>query len=218
VHGFLFGTLLKHRVQWLAAKGVRFGRGDDKSKAIKVWRINEAPEGFQDNWVVYRVQPDQKRIQNPGAARAALQSLTATAFAGSIALEVHQFGTDIDVGQTWLAIPLRTRPGSPKLWRERNPEKRLVVVPDPNDPSRLFLAERIRYRGRRRKGVVARDQDKTKVVRDKLRRRFLLVHRLEMDRTLNFYDSWDQQKGERDAQFSKISDRILKDIADGKLA
>jgi hypothetical protein len=216
LHGYLLGTLLTHRTRWLAAKSTRFGRGDDRSKAIKVWRINEAPAGFQQNWVVYKLSPDEKRIPNPSAARAALQALQASAFAGSVALEVHQFGTDIDVGSKWLAIPLRTRPGSPKRWRARNPGKHLVVVPDPISKDRLYLAERIRYRGRRKRGVVPSDPTKTKVVRDKLRRRFLLVHRIEMERTLKFYDSWDQQAGERDAQFRKISDRILKDIADGK--
>jgi len=92
------------------------------------------------------------------------------------------------------------------------------VVPDRRNSGRLFLAERIRYMGRRANGVLPSDPKKTKVVRDKLRRRFLLLKSVDMKPTLNFYESWDALGPERAQEFSRISDRILKDIARGKLA
>lgn len=215
---FLFSSMLAHRTYWLKAKSTKFGRGSDKSKAIKVWRINEAPKTApKPNWVTYRVHPDQKREPDAKRAAALLPTLAGEAAAGSIVLEVHQKGTDIRVPD-WLAIPLRTRPRTPKAWRKENPGKVLVTIPDKARPDRLYLAERIRYRGRRAAGVTPRQPEKTKVVRDKLRRRFLLLKFVEMDPTLNFYESWDQQEGNRAKDFAKIGQRILEDIARGKFA
>lgn len=215
LRGFLFGAFLKHRVYWLRAKSTRFGRGG-KGNAIKVWKINEAPAGERDNWVVYRVNPRESRERDPGKASALLRQLQGSAFAGSIVLEVHQQGRDINVPE-WMAIPLRTRERTPKAWRAKNPGKPLLVLPDPRNPGRLYLAERIRYRGRRAPGTEKRDKTKTKVVRDRLRRRFLLLKSVDMKPTLNFYESWDQLDGERTKEFASIANRIVKDIADGKL-
>jgi hypothetical protein len=215
---FLFGSLLKHRTYWLRTKSTRFGRSKDKSRAIKVWRINEAPlTGIRPNWVTYHVTPKEQREKNAGRAAALLPTLAGVAGAGSIVLDVHQTGRDIRT-PTWMAIPLRTRERSPRAWRQRNPAKVLVVVPDRRNSGRLFLAERIRYMGRRANGVLPSDPKKTKVVRDKLRRRFLLLKSVDMKPTLNFYESWDALGPERAQEFSRISDRILKDIARGKLA
>lgn len=217
LRGFLFGSFLKHRTYWLRAKGTKFGRGDDKSKAIKVWRINDAPAGVQDNWVVYRINPKEQRLRDPRAAEQGLKQLGGAAAAGSLVLEVHQKGTDIDVPGKWLTIPLRTRPRTPRAWRKKNPGKVLITIPDRRNPGRLYLYERIRYRGRRAEGVKARDEGKKKVVRDLLRRRFLLVHHIDMKPTLGFYESWDAGRSERDTEFRRTADRIVEDIARGKL-
>lgn len=217
LRGFLFGAFLKHRIFWLRNKSTRFGRGSEKSRAIKVWKVNEAPAGARDNWVVYRVSPKESRERDPNRAAALLSQLQGSAFAGSIVLEVHQKGTDIRVPE-FMAIPLRTREGSPKAWRAKNPGKQLIALRDPRNAGRLYLAERIRYRGRRAPGTEKRDPQKTKVVRDRLRRRFLLLRSVDMKPTLNFYESWDQQDGERTKEFAQIATRIAKDIADGKLA
>jgi len=41
---------------------------------------------------------------------------------------------------------------------------------------------------------------------------------VNMDPTLNFYESWDALGGERNQEFSRIADRLTKDIARGQLA
>lgn len=214
---WMFSSLLEHRTKWLKSKSTKFGRGKN---GIKVWGINKAPQGGQDDkWVVYRVTPDAKKQTSRRAAEKALSQLRAEAYAGSVALEVHQLGTDIDVGSNWLAIPVgkvtKNNPRSPKKWRAKNPGKQLVTVPDPRRPDVLYLAEPKRYRGRRQKGRKQRNRRK-KVVRTTLIWRFLLVHRVENDATLNFYESWDGLKSARQTDFARISDRILKDIARGK--
>jgi len=215
---FLFSSLLKHRTYWLKAKSTRFGRAKDaNSRAIKVWRVNEAPlTGIRPNWVTYHVTPKEQREKNPTRAAALLQQLAGVAGAGSIVLEVHQRGTDIRTSK-WMAVPIRTRERSPKAWRAKNPGKVLVVVPDPRNSERLWLAERKRYRGRR-KALLPGERNAKKVVRDFLRRRFLLLKSVNMDPTLNFYESWDALGGERNQEFSRIADRLTKDIARGQLA
>lgn len=211
---WLFRSMLEHRLQWLKRKGPRFGRGKD---AIRVWPINKAPSGAIDpKWVVYRVSPSQKSFRNqPAKAARALPKLGAEAFAGSVVLDVHQTGKDIDVGSKWLAIPVRKGPRSPKRWRKRWPNRILITIPDAGNPDRLFLVERKRYRGRRQSGRQARNRRK-KVVRDKLITRFVLVHRLDMHATLNFYETWDALSSARQKDFASVSTRILQDIARGK--
>lgn len=216
---WLFKSLIEHRTKWLKSKKTSFGRGKD---GIKVWGVNKAPKGAVDpKWVIYRVSPDAKKQTTRRAAEKALKKLGAEAFAGSIALEVHQTGKDIDVGSGWLAIPVhkvtKGNPRSPGKWRKKNPGKQLVSIPDPRRPDVLYLAEPKRYRGRRQPGRQARNRRK-KVVRTKLVWRFVLVHRVQMDATLNFYESWENMASARQTDFARISDRILQDIARGKFA
>lgn len=219
LQSWLFRSLKEHRVGWLRSKTTRFGRGKD---GIRVWPINKAPSGKTDpKWVIYRTMPSAKKQPNRRAAEKALQKLGAEIFAGSVVLEVHQLGRDINLGSGWLAIPVhkvtKNNPRSPAAWRKKNPGKQLITVPDPRRRDVLYLAEPKRYRGRRQRGRKARTRRK-KVVRTKLVWRFLLVHRVEMDRTLNFYESWDRQASARQTDFARISTRILQDIARGKLA
>ena len=219
LRSWLFRSMLEHRVQWLRSKKTSFGRGKD---AIKVFGVNRAPAGRVDpKWVVYRVEPRPKKQPNRRSAEKALRKLGAEAFAGSIALQVHQFGEDINVGSQWLAVPVhrvtKGNPRSPGRWRKANPGKQLVTIPDPRRKDLLYLAEPKKYRGRRQQGRQARNRRK-KVVRIKLVWRFVLVHKLQMEKTLGFYEMWQRQESARQTDFARISDRILKDIARGKLA
>lgn len=218
LQSWLFRSLKEHRVRWLKTRTTKFGRGKD---GIKVWQINKAPSGQTDpKWVVYRTQPGAKKQPNRRAAEKALQKLGAEIFAGSVVLEVHQFGRDINLGSEWLAIPVhkvtKNNPRSPAKWRRKNPSKQLVTIPDPRRPDVLYLAEPKRYRGKRQRGRRARNRRK-KVVRTKLVWRFLLVHRVQMEPTLNFYESWDRLASARQTDFAGITTRILQDIARGKL-
>lgn len=210
----LRGVLIDHRRKWLGLKGTKFGRGDDKSRAIKVWQIDEAPAGVpQDNWVVFEVHPRERRIADPNAARAALTGLVAQVHAGSIALQVHQEGTDIR-SRSWMTIPVRTRPGNPKAWREKNPGKELVLRPSKRDSGTMLLFERQQVRGRGR----PRKDGTGNTVGERLRLRFLLKRHVDMKPTLRFYESWDAANPERSRQLAYAADRILKDIARGKLS
>lgn len=215
LRSYLRGVLISHRNSWLAQKSTRFGRGGADSQAIRVFRLDEAPPGAsRDNWVVYDVSPRTKRMQDAAAARVGLAQLTAVAHAGSIVLKVHQEGTDIH-SRDWMSIPVRTRPGSPRAWRAKNPGKELVLRRGKNNPNTLLLFERTRSRGRgrpRKDGTT-----KTKTV-ERMRLRFLLRRDVDMKPTLRFYESWDAGAPDRDRQFRFAADRILKDIANGILA
>lgn len=215
LRGFLGGSFINHRTYWLKAKGTKFGRGGANSRATKVFRLNESKGTPKPNHVVYSVTPEAKRERDPARAAQALNELQGSAFAGSQVLEVHQSGRDIKTSE-WMAIALRTRPKSPKLWRTKYPQKPLLTLRDKRNPNRMFLVERVRKLAPRRAGTKP-IKGKRRVLRDTLVRRFLLVRRVDMKPTLNFYQSWDAQAGDRAREFANISTRILKDLASGKL-
>lgn len=216
LRGYLGGAFIAHRTYWLRAKSTKFGRGGANSRATKVFRLNEATGTPRPNHVVYSVTPTAKRERDPARAAAALQQLQGAAFAGSIVLEVHQQGRDI-TSPKWMAIALRTRPKTPAAWRAKNPAKRLITIRDAKNPNRLYLAERQRKLAPRPAGAKATGSKRRRVKRDVLIRRFLLLRRVDMRPTLNFYESWASLAGDRAREFSNISNRILQDLANGKL-
>jgi len=198
LRGYLGGCFVDHRRYWLANKGTRFGRAGQGSKATKVFPLNQAPEGaLRDNWVVYQTNPKQSRV-TPEQAPDALKQLSGSAAAGSLVLQLHQEGGELHSSK-WMAIPIRTRPGTPAAWRAANPGKVLIVLADPGRPNRLFLAERIRRKHH-----------------DHLRKRFLLVKSVKLKPTLRFYESWDALEQERAKNLAFCADRIQQDIARGK--
>lgn len=200
-------SLIDHRVSWLSAKSTRFGRGDDKTKAIKVWKVDEAPAGIpEDNWVVYRVHPTAVRMQGNAAARAGIQQLSAEIHAGSTALKVHQEGIDIQSNE-WMAIAVKTRPKTPKKWRAANPGKDLILRPSKKNPREMLLFEIITTRGP--------GKGKEGPVNAKWRLRFRLRRFVDMKPTLKFYESWDAAGPKRDEAFRFAADRIISDIAKG---
>jgi hypothetical protein len=205
----------EHRKHWLATKKTSFGRGKD---AIKVWGVNKAPAGAVDpKHVVYRIAPIAEKFPTAKLARRALPKLKAEAFGGSVALGVHELGTDISV-PNWLAIPMRTRPRSPKTWRAKYPGRVLITREDKDRPDRLWLMEVKRYRGRRQDGrQPAKGSRRKKVVRYKLIPRFVLVKKLDMKPTLNFIDAWSGLASARQKDFASICSRIASDVARGKL-
>jgi len=212
IRKFLFGALLGHRIYWLRSKGTKFGRASEGSRAVKVWRINEAPQGPPlPNWVTFTVRPDAKRIADPDQAIAGLQQLQAEVGTGSLVLEVHQKGGPT-VSPTWMAIPIRTRPGTPEKWRQANPGKQLVVIPDRSGNDRLWLAERIRKMRRGRKPAKG---SRRRQVFEQLRKRFLLTHRVFNKPTLKFYESWDQLIAARAKEWAQAADEILQGVANG---
>lgn len=205
--GAAFG---RHRQQWLRSKGTRFGRGGEGSRAIRVFGVNEGPATPQDNHVIYRVMPAEQRLQSPAAARAGLSRLGAEAFAGSVALRVHEFGEDIRSSR-FMAVPIKTRPKNPREWARRNPNKRLVARPSKKKPGELLLYEvqRKGSRGRPKKGV-------PKVVQERLRLRFVLTRFVDMKPTLHMYSTWQRLDSQRRERFARAADGIVKDIATGR--
>ena len=203
--GSVFG---KHRQQWLSDKGTQFGRGDKAGRAIKVWPVNQGPVAPADNHVVYRVTPTDVRRPDAGQAAAGLREMGAEASTGNIVLPVHEFGTDIRSGR-WMAIPVRTRPGSPKAWREANPGKVLITRPTKTGGElRLYEVVRTRARGRPKKGEAPR-------FTEKLRLRFRLVRSVDMKATLHMYDTWDRLAYYREAAWQRAVDGPMHDIEEG---
>lgn len=206
---FLGATFGRHRAQWLRNKGTRFGRGDSSGRAIRVYRINEGPATPRDNEVAYHIRPTEQRLQDPSAARAGLSRLVAEAFTGNAVLPVHEFGEDIRSSR-FMAVPVKTRPKTPKKWLEANPDKRLVWRPSKTRPGELVVYEvqRKRGRGRPRKGEPPR-------VQERLRLRFIWTRFVDMKPTLRMYSTWDELAGYRSDRFRFAADAIVRDIEGG---
>jgi hypothetical protein len=224
LRNYMIRALGDHRRAWFRAKGVKFGRAG----GIEVYGVNDGPDpesrGPLD--VTYTVTPtDKKRAQTPEEARALLQLLGAEASTGNIVLPVHEFGEDLRTAK-WMAIPVRTRPGSPKRWREST-GKDLVFRPSKKQAGTALLYEVERKfrrpkrqkagaggRTRRRKGPALQGPPPTVVV-EKLRLRFLLTRFVDMKPTLKMYDTWESLESERASQWEDTANRILEDWARG---
>lgn len=203
---FLFRAFTQHRVAWLEEKGTRFGRG-----GIKVHRVNEGPDIPGDLDVVYQVRPKERRFASDRRAAAAIDELRADAYTGNSVLPHHEFGEPV-VSRTGrlMSVPIRTRPGSPSAWRAANPGKVLIAKRSRGGPAvLLFERQRRKARGRPRR------YGRTRTVTERLRLRFLLTPRVEMQPTLHMYDSWEAQADDRDRLWSQTADRMIRDMARG---
>ncbi len=207
LQGFLFASFRNHRVGWLRAKGTKFGRGDG---GIKVHPVNEAPATVTELDVVYRVHPKNQKAGSVEEAQRGLQSMEAEAFAGSVALRVHEFGEDVRSSRKWMAIAVKTRPKTPEKWRAKFPNKRLELRPSKKFPGESVLYEvtKVRGRGRPRRGQVA-------ATKERLTLRFLLKRVVEMNPTLRMYASWDAMKEMRDQLWSGAANRMIKQLQEG---
>lgn len=207
---YLGATFGKHRQQWLQAKGTRFGRGGAGGRAIRVFKINEGPETPADNEVAYHVRPVAQRLQDASAASRGLHDLKAEAFTGNQVLPVHEFGTDINSSR-FMAVPIKTRPKTPKAWLAANPDKRLVWRPSKTKPGTLVVYEvqRKRGRGRPKKGEAPK-------IQEKLRLRFIWTRFVDMKPTLRMYESWDRLASYRADRFRFTADAIVQDILTGR--
>lgn len=207
---FLVGAFIKHRTSWLRAKGVKFGRAGESSRAIRVSRVGEGPANPQPNDVVYRA-PKAERVA-PTAAPAALEAMQAEVFTGSIPLRVHEFGEDIRTSG-WMAIAVRTRPRQMGRWIAQNPNASLKYVKSDRDPNVILVYERLFKRPRGRPRGEASSYPLAPKPRGRLR--FVLRKFVEMDPTLRFYANWDSTGSERTSLMRYTADKILSDLAKG---
>lgn len=218
LQGFLHRAFVLHRMEWLKRKGTKFGRGGtDGNKAIKVHRINEGPDTPKEEDVIYRVTPKEQKAKTVAEAVQGLREMSAEAFAGSIVLKVHEFGEDIRTSQ-FMAVPIKTRPKTPKKWLLANPGKKLEYRPTKlNGPSLpglggggvLYEVTQVRGRGRPKKN------GDMPALREKLRLRFVLTRFVEMDETLHMYDTWDQLASARDQLWRGAADKMHQQLQAG---
>lgn len=209
LRNFLGATFGKHRQEWLRAKGVKFGRGGGGGRAIKVWPVNQGPAVPGPSDVTYQVTPAAVRQDSERAAVAGLQQLAAEAHTGSLVLQVHEFGATIQGRR--MAVPVRTRPGTPAAWRQANPGKVLVLRKGRGDV--MLLYERLRSAGR---GRPAKNGKARRKVVERLRLRFLLVRRVTNRPTLHMYDTWGRLSGYRATAWRQARERIEQALAKGK--
>lgn len=211
LHGFLHRSFVLHRLKWLRAKGARFGRGGDGGRAIKVHEVNRGPEAPQDTDVVYRVTPTEQRPSSVRQAVEGLRALQAEAFAGSVVLRVHEFGEDVRARSGFMAVPIKTRPKTPRKWQAANPGKRLEFRPSKKfaGEGALYEVTKVRGRGRPRKGQTL------PALREKLRLRFVLKRVVEMNPTLGMYRTWDELAAQRETLWTGAAAKMEQQLARG---
>lgn len=207
---FVVGSFIKHRTAWLRAKGIKFGRASEGSRAVRVSRVGEGPANPAPNDVVYRV-PSAERVA-PDAAAAALEGMKSEIFTGSTVLRVHEFGEDIRT-RGWMAIAIKTRPKSMRAWIASHPNASLKFVKSDRDRDVIMVYERQfkRPRGRPREDAV----NFPLAPKARGRLRFVLRKFVEMDATLRFYANWDGTGSDRRTLMSYTADKILSDVAKG---
>lgn len=214
LQGFLFSSFLQHRLAWLKKKGNKFGRG---GTGIKVHKVNQGPAVPGPKDVVYNVVPSAGRAATVDAARRGLAEMRAEAFAGSIALRVHEFGEDIRTAQ-FMAIPVKTRANSPREWRAQNPGKRLEFRPSKKHPGEgvLYEIERKRLRGRGSRSFIGPGIAGPGLVgQERMRMRFLLKHFVDMKPTLHMYSTWDELRAERDRLWNGAATKMAQQLQKG---
>jgi hypothetical protein len=204
LQGFLHRAFVLHRLEWLKRKGTKFGRASEGSRAIRVHPVNEGPATGGETDVVYRVEPREQKATSITQAVAGLQRMSAEAFAGSVVLRVHEFGEDVRARRRFLAVPVKTRPKTPKAWLAKNPGKKLELRPSKKHPGEGVLYEVTKVRGRGR----PRKDGTMPALRERLRMRFLLKRIVDMKPTLQFYGTWDGLRGQRDALWRGAATRM----------
>lgn len=205
---FMFRAFVKHRITWLASKGTQFGRGDDKSRGIKVSRINEGQGQLGDNEVRYSVEPKEKRMPTADAADRGLKELRAVVETGNTILPVHEFGTDIRSARP-MFVPVKTRPGNFQKWRQQNPQKSLLFLPSKRGSDKQLVYEVVL---KRRRGRVKADFVGPAPVDVKLRLRWVLTRFVAMKPTLKLFDSWTALEGERNTLLAQTATKMLRDL------
>lgn len=177
---YVFQSFLDHRKNWLRVKGVKFGRG---GRGIKVYRVGE--EGPTTNKTVHYVVPKSRRARSKGDAITKLRRFNAEVRTGSEVLEHHQKGGTITKGGgRRMAIAVKTRPGDPRQWRAKYPNKKL----------RYFDNKVFEEIGKRKK---------------RLRLRWVQVRTVKNRPTLKFYETWAKLKPLRDTQWRKAADLMI---------
>lgn len=213
LQGFLHRCFVLHRLEWLKRKGTAFGRRGETggSKAVRVYPVNAGPDAPTPSDVVYRVLPKQQRAATVADAEKGLREMQAEAFAGSLVLQVHEFGANIRSRGKFLAVPVRTRPKTPAAWQAKNPGKKLELRPSKTHPGEgvLYEVTKMRGRGRPRKG------GGLPILREKLRMRFLLKRAVEMKPTLKFYGTWESMRAGRDTLWRGAAQRMEAQLQKG---
>lgn len=192
VRKYTFGMFVEHRLEWLRTKGLRFGRG---GQGILVKRVGEGGRSVGPKEVGYYLPPKDEPASD-GEARAMLADYNAEIFTGNIVLPIHQFGEDIRSSK-YMAIPVKTSPGSPEAWRARNPGKDLIA------------------KWNKRKGqlrLMEVEPATTPGGRTRLRTRFLLTKFVDMKPTLKFYETWEAQDGERQRRWTDAVDKLFANL------
>lgn len=170
VRSWVFRTFLDHREAWLRRKGRRFGRG---GRGIKVHRVGEGPEvpGHLD--VIYHVGGPRK-VASDAEAQRLLPKFEARIGTPSWILKQHQEGAVITTGRP-MAIPWRTRPGTPEKWRRQFPDRMLVARRSRSGRLWLYELQPLKRGPNRYRWIP----------------RFLLTNRVTVRKTLLLYETWD---------------------------
>lgn len=210
-------------------------RGDKGDNAVRVYELNELPDGSHDHWIVYALSgekrlteiqsfPDEIRLDIFSRSELALQMQRDRAIRPrrvkklAIPLELQSFGGFGQTNVSW-GDRSRKRPW-PFIYRRLNPGAVLLAKPSKRS-GKLILYERLRKRvgSRKRlrvgkKGQVLKTQPRVWV--DTLVPKWALVDLLVLKRSvLQFYESFDSMRPVFERVYTKYTENIGRDVQRG---
>lgn len=210
-------------------------RGNKSDKAVRVYDLNQQPEGGRDHWIAYVLSgekriaddsqfPDEITLDIYSRSELARQMQNDKAIKPrrvkklAIPLELQSYGGFGQTNVSWGGRS-KARPW-PFIFRRENPGAVLLAKPSKRT-GKLILYQRLRVRAGSRKrlrvgkrGQVLKSQPKVWV--DTLVPKWALVDLLVLKRSvLQFYESWDSMKPVFERVYNKYTENIGRDVQRG---
>lgn len=220
LHRFLMRTTIDFRTSWLRNRGTKFGRRENGGMVVQ--QVN-AKQTLGPKDIGFEVRPYEPRAGTSADAVRRLRELQMTVGTGSVVMAVHEFGTDIKTA-TFMAVPVKTRPGNIERWKAKNPGARLLFLPSKRGTGEVLVYEK-QHRGRFR-ALSGRTQARLGLGRplapirnqspagnwQRLRLRWVLTKTVNMRPTLELYATWGLMKAHRDALWADSATGMVRDL------
>jgi hypothetical protein len=206
------GAMGSHRREWLSSARVAFKPGGMRAGQITS-RASEAAGFDAKRTMFYRVSPEAKTVQE--GQQVSVDSISAESFTTSrAAAGLQTGGSFVAKGGKRSAIPIgitrdsggrvKARWFTPKAFQRGKRKKDVIALPTKSGKGVILFWRQYSGRG---KGRTSR-----------LLPAFNLVPGVRRQARLQYYETWDRLKANRDQRFGTALEKIEKDLVHGRNA